>query len=58
MDKLQYIYIMGYYTAVNLKKTIGTCNKMGESQKHNELKKWDIKENIYINLCKFLKNVN
>lgn len=31
---------MEYYTAVNSKKTTGTCNRMDESQKHNdELKK-------------------
>ena len=51
LNKLQYIYIMGYYTAVSLKKLLVHVARWMNLKKHNDdQKKPDIKEVIYTDL--------
>lgn len=56
INKLQCIYIMEYYTAINLKKLlIHAARWMNLKKQNDDQKKPDIKKNIYIDLYQNLK---
>lgn len=56
INKLQCIYIMEYYTAMNLKKLlIHAARWMNLKKQNDDQKKPDIKKNIYIDLYQNLK---
>ena len=56
INKLQCIYIMGYYTAVSLKKLLARVSRWMNLKKHNDdQKKPDVKEVIYTDLYQISK---
>lgn len=56
INKLQCIYIMGYYTAVSLKKLLARVARWMNLKKHSDdQKKPDIKEVIYTDLYQISK---